>query len=541
MASKNDVARSEAVRVRKVLAPGVGSKQKADSRKLDSQDVTQLTAATRAKIAELKRQAQHNGSFPSRSAAAALANTSTVTADSKPNRTNGKSIRNLRATPGVNMAAFGNAVPVKSRPASQSPVKSPNKRSPQNTQQPQLKSTQKRTSLKTPSADSNKTLLAKQSVRQVQLKAPTQSNPRPQVNQVARTGTQHSVQHQAKSQPATAKPSQGGKTTKQLVPVTAKQEKTPEQAPKPKQERKPAIINATALLAAKYPNYFADNNDNRTKAETRTVLVVASLILTIIAFGWINWTAINFQSGGDFTYNSGLIGGITMLVVLIYALRKRLKILRRAGNMEAWYYFHLLGGVLGPFVIIFHTGYTIKSINSGVALFTMITIVLSGVFGRYIYPRIGYSLHRKLLEIKDSETHLMDVLHSYESAISDRIERRLSNFALSILTGQSSILKLPMRLLAIRGAATSCYVKVSTDVTAMVKSRAKLHGYSDMEVKARINREKDQLREHIGALANIANAHLFERILVKWRILHIPLLYILVITSLFHVLAVHMY
>jgi len=309
----------------------------------------------------------------------------------------------------------------------------------------------------------------------------------------------------------------------------------------PQQPRKAPIINATALLAAKYPNYFADNNDHRTKAESRTVLVVSSLILGLIGFGWINWNSINFQAGGEFTYNSGLIGGIAMALVLIYALRKRMKLMRRAGNMEAWYYFHLLGGVLGPLIIVFHTGFTIKSINSGVALFTMITIVLSGVFGRYIYTRIGYSLHRKLLAIKDSETQLMESLHGYESPLSEKIERRLSNFSLSVLTGDRSLLKLPMRVVAIRGAATACYVKVSGDLGSMIKSRAQREGWSSADVKARIHREKEQLRDHIAAIANIANAHLFERILVRWRILHIPLLYILVITALIHVLYVHMY
>ena len=98
-----------------------------------------------------------------------------------------------------------------------------------------------------------------------------------------------------------------------------------------------------------------------------------------------------------------------------------------------------------------------------------------------------------------------------------------------------------MRLLAVRGAATACYVKVSNDLSAMVKAIAKRDGLPASEVKGRINREKEQLREHINAVANIAHSHLFERVLVKWRILHIPLLYILVITSLFHVLAVHMY
>ncbi|MGD8558869.1 MAG: hypothetical protein PVH04_04360, partial [Gammaproteobacteria bacterium] len=305
--------------------------------------------------------------------------------------------------------------------------------------------------------------------------------------------------------------------------------------------KKRPIINATALLAAKYPNYFAETNDTRTKAESRAVFVVTSLIVALISFGWMNWNTINFQAEGDFTYNSGLVGGIIMLFILLYALRKRVKLLRKAGPMEAWYYFHLFGGVLGPLIIVFHTGFTLKSINSGVALFTMITIVLSGLFGRYIYTRIGYSLHRKLLAIKESEKQLMDLLHSYDSSASEQIERRLSNFALACLTGPRSILKLPMRLVAIRGAATACYVKAASDLSTLLKTRARQEGLAGNELKNRLNREKEQLREHIASVANIANAHLFERILVKWRILHIPLLYILVITGSFHVLAVHMY
>lgn len=353
-------------------------------------------------------------------------------------------------------------------------------------------------------------------------------------NQVARESspTQHSQQ---KVQQAPSP----GKQLIQLFP--AKRTKSKARHKVEPGTKKPPIINATALLAAKYPNYFADNNDLRTKAESRTVFVVTSLILALIGFGWMNWNAINFQADGDFTYNSGLIGGITMVVILLYAARKRIRLLRRAGNMEVWYYFHLLGGVLGPLIIVFHTGFTIKSINSGVALFTMITIVLSGLFGRYIYTRIGYSLHRKLLAIKESEKQLMDTLHSYDSPQSEEIERRLSNFALSCLTGPRSIVKLPMRLVAVRGAAAACYVKVSNDLSAMVKTIAKRDGLTAGEVKGRLNREKEQLREHINAVANIAHSHLFERVLVKWRILHIPLLYILVITGSFHVLAVHMY
>ncbi|NOZ54725.1 MAG: hypothetical protein GXP08_16580 [Gammaproteobacteria bacterium] len=338
------------------------------------------------------------------------------------------------------------------------------------------------------------------------------------------------------------------KRSKQQQPIETKKNQrvvVPDGKSKPQpaseEKKSPPIIKATALLAAKYPSMLEDTNDNRTKSETRIVLIVASIIALIIAFGWANWSTINFQSEGDFIYNSGLVGGIMMAVILIYALRKRVKVLRKAGNMEAWYYFHLIGGVLGPLIIVFHSSFDIKSVNSAVALFTMITIVFSGLFGRYIYTRIGYNLHRKLLAIKEFERDLLEKLRGYHSPLSDKIERRLSNFALASLTGPRSLFKLPVRLLAIRTSAMGCYVKVGLDLASMIKSEARRKGWTKDETKNRLTVEKDQLKKYINAIAEIANTHLLERVLVMWRMLHIPLLYILVITSLAHVLAVHMY
>ena len=494
MTSKND-ASSQAVKVRKNLAPEGNIKAQMKVRKAVLENA-QMKAATQANIDAINA-IDTRPLQPQTTDKRNLAKTAVKT--NRQAAGQGKTgLRNLRATAGTTKAALKDTV---------------------------VRKTQ---------AQLAREKLAAAAARKANSQNVAQANSHAQAREAVRTKTAQKVAGQ-QQQP-------GSKPGNQLIQLhPPKKAKADFRKVFNKETRKPPIINATALLAAKYPNYFADTNDMRTKAESRAVFVISSMILSLIAFGWINWNAINFQAEGDFTYNSGLIGGITMLFILLYALRKRVRLLRRAGPMEAWYYFHLLGGVLGPLIIVFHTGFTIKSINSGVALFTMITIVLSGVFGRYIYTRIGYSLHRKLLRIKQSEKQLIDMLHSYESPASEKIERRLSNFALSCLTGPRSVLKLPMRLVAIRGAAAACYVKASNDMSAMLKMHAKRDGLAGGDLKKLLNRQKEQLREHISSVADIAHAHLFERILVKWRILHIPLLYILVITGLFHVLAVHMY
>lgn len=301
------------------------------------------------------------------------------------------------------------------------------------------------------------------------------------------------------------------------------------------------IIGATALLAAKYPSHFTGKNDRRSRIETRVVMVITVAIISLIVYGWSQWSQINFRASFDFTYNSGLTGGILMLLTLVYALRKRIKFMKKLGNMEGWYYFHLIGGVGGPFIIIFHSAFSLRSINSTMAFVAMMLVVISGLIGRYIYTRIGYGLHSKITTIKETESALIESVRKYESEFVERIERRLSTFALACLAGPRSFLKLPLRFLAIRAAAATCYVTASEDMAKLLKIHAQEQGWTLRVYKNLLDEEKRLLREHINSVVRIAHVHVYERVLVRWRILHIPLLYIMFITGCAHVLAVHMY
>ena len=301
------------------------------------------------------------------------------------------------------------------------------------------------------------------------------------------------------------------------------------------------IIGASALLASKYPAHINEEKDKKSRNESRIVFVIVAIISALVGYGWMQWGDINFQQGADFHYNTGLIGGIMMLIILVYALRKRMKIMRNVGNIESWYYFHLLGGILGPILIVFHSNFSLKSTNATVAFVAMGLVVLSGIVGRYIYTRIGYGLHRKLLSIKETEKELIDALHVHQSEAVEVIERRLSKLALASLATPKTILKLPLRFVTIRTSAAACYVRASEDLTLLLRTRAQEDGWNMEEYKTRLSEEKRLLRDHINAVVEIARVHLFERLFVRWRILHIPLLYILLITGLFHVLAVHMY
>jgi len=339
--------------------------------------------------------------------------------------------------------------------------------------------------------------------------------------------------------PNNVEPDPHGENPRQVKPEnTSKQNRSGLNAPGGSSS---PIIGATALLAAKYPSHFTSKNERRSRLETHIAMVITSLLVGLIAYGWSQWSQINFRASFNFTYNSGLIGGILMLLTLIYAVRKRFRLMRKTGGMEGWYYFHLIGGVLGPFFIIFHSHFSLRSINSTMAFVAMMLVVVSGLFGRYIYTRIGYGLHGKIDTIKETENSLLESIRKYQSEFVEKIERRLSTFALSCLAGPKSFFKLPLRFLAIRAAAAGCYVSASEDMAKILKVHAQEQGWSAQVYKNLLDEEKRLLREHINAVVQIAHVHVYERVLVRWRILHIPLLYILFITGCVHVLAVHLY
>jgi len=300
-------------------------------------------------------------------------------------------------------------------------------------------------------------------------------------------------------------------------------------------------LSAAALFADRYPDYFADLNNDRSRLESRIVLIILSVITFSIIFLWIIWQEQYFHTDSDLVYYMGLTGGILMLVATTYSLRKRIKLFNKLGLVSTWYYVHLLGGVVGPILIILHSSFTLKAMNSTVALISMLCIVASGIFGRYIYTRIGYHLHSQLIAIRTTEERLAESMHKYKGEEIDAVEKALSMLTASAISSPKTLFRAPARFFALRAKAARCYIEGARQITTLLKSRARHEKWDKHYFHAELVREKKFLREHVNALVRIGQSHFYERLLVGWRIFHVPLIFILVISGSVHVLAVHLY
>ncbi len=114
---------------------------------------------------------------------------------------------------------------------------------------------------------------------------------------------------------------------------------------------------------------------------------VAALFITAVYGAVVLLTRQVPPARDVFGLGLGILGFILMLLTeILYSLRKRSR-LARWGRMSDWLKFHIVTGLVGPYMVLLHTSWKFNGLAGVVLLFTVV-IVISGFIGRYIYTRI---------------------------------------------------------------------------------------------------------------------------------------------------------
>lgn len=147
--------------------------------------------------------------------------------------------------------------------------------------------------------------------------------------------------------------------------------------------------------------------------EREKIIVTALVILFLVAWlGFPFHTSTRFAGslwGGLF----GVTGSVLMLVPLLYMAVKRIKPLKQQAtkyvSMRTLLAWHIYAGVVGPILVVIHSGHKYES-PLGVALTAMtIVVVLSGFLGRYLMQQFS-------TEIREKKALLQRLNVQYESA-----------------------------------------------------------------------------------------------------------------------------
>lgn len=117
------------------------------------------------------------------------------------------------------------------------------------------------------------------------------------------------------------------------------------------------------------------------------------------------WT---LKPGGSRGHLLGIAGSSLMVAMLVYSVRKRVKVLRGAGKLRDWLDFHIFCGVIGPLLVVLHSSFKVHGLVA-LSFWSMVVVALSGVLGRYLYlqiPRTRAGDQLSLAEVEELNADL---------------------------------------------------------------------------------------------------------------------------------------
>ena len=275
------------------------------------------------------------------------------------------------------------------------------------------------------------------------------------------------------------------------------------------------------------------------RREAAGLVLLGVLIALACAVARSNW----FTAGSDLGYWIGVAGGTAMLILFTYPLRKRWRKANRIGTTRFWFSLHMALGIAGPLLIIVHSTLRFGSINATVAFVSMALVAGSGVIGRFLYAQIHHGLYGRrasLAELRERAGLDSAKLRS-KLAFVPEVERQLNEFARLAEETRNFGLVHPWRFLSLGLDAAAARRRCMRETTDALERIAARGHWTPEDLARRIERRRKLIARHLAAVQRIAQFGVFERLFSIWHVLHVPLVYMMVLSAIAHVIAVHMY
>lgn len=246
-------------------------------------------------------------------------------------------------------------------------------------------------------------------------------------------------------------------------------------------------------------------------------------VAVIIYFGWVLSEQRYLVADSGIGYWLGIFGGSMMLLLLIYPVRKRKPRWKYSGSVKFWFRLHMFLGVMGPVLIILHSGYRLGSLNGSVAFFSMLIVAGSGLIGRYLYRRIHHGLYGEKIHFEEVFIHdeqwqqQLDVMHEQYPELIDeiqQIEKKLVNRHTGI------------------NRSLWFYLSMNWKLNGLRRKSKKILGKTE---------ESSKIIDRLVGLKPICKLGVNEILFSYWHVLHIPLFVMLVFSGITHVIVVHYY
>jgi hypothetical protein len=283
------------------------------------------------------------------------------------------------------------------------------------------------------------------------------------------------------------------------------------------------------------------------RSSTKNLLASDTAIYLLLTFlVWLTWKISGrgyFKAGDDFGYWLGVAGGSMMLILLTYPLRKHFAFTRNWGKVKWWFVAHMFLGVGGPLIILLHSTFRIGSLNAGVAFYSMIIVALSGVVGRFIYARVNRGLHGEKVELKELQTGAKFDREDVRSriAFAPSVEARLKQFEQKELYAKPGAITYVRQVFWLPIKQWFVYQRCVNGLKKPIRRLAAHGRWSKADLIRREQKSRKLVQRYLNAVVRVAQYSAYERLFSFWHVAHIPFVYLLIISAVVHVIAVHAY
>jgi len=279
----------------------------------------------------------------------------------------------------------------------------------------------------------------------------------------------------------------------------------------------------------------------RSRFSTEQLIFVGAALVLIIG---IQLPVAHYMSPkSGLGYAIGIVGGTLILMQLLYAVRKRVRSLSFLGSVPRWFQTHMIMGIVGPVCILLHCGFSLGATNSNIALFSMLTVSGSGIFGRYFYSKIHHGLYGRkasLAELQDRAQDLREratkilMMPELANLLEDE-ERRL----LAVADWG------PARMIFAPAAIAYRYSNGRSRLRRYVRAAIRVTAARHKAVARQSDRFErvafDYVSRRMKVTREVVEFRIYEKLFSVWHVLHMPLFLMLIAAGIVHVISVHVY
>jgi hypothetical protein len=268
-----------------------------------------------------------------------------------------------------------------------------------------------------------------------------------------------------------------------------------------------------------------------------------ALLASALLAGWMlrETQLVNPEQG--LGYWLGITGASMMALLLLYPLRKKMSILRVLGSTTHWFKLHMILGLVGPLLVLYHCNFSLGSLNSQIALYCMLLVAGSGVIGRHFYAGIHRGLYGKKTSLSELQQEMVETMEANRGlaklmpnliAALEAMSAELQGDEITRSIGIGSCLKWAVKRRYFRFKLKHV-AKIDLLASAM-KSKVVAHNMKRLRLSA-----DNYINRYLGQMTRVAQFSLYERLFSLWHVFHLPFFFMLVLSACVHVLAVHMY